>query len=147
MAVIFSAAAAYLNAHKSAAAIASGGITNGNTVSEAQVIKEYLMCLGIEQSRIITEEKSRTTYENFLYSRKIIEEHSQKSFDDIKVCLLTSDCHVHRALTFAKSAGFKNVESIAARTGSRRFYSFAREYPLIIDAWLRCAANKIKKDD
>lgn len=142
-----SAAAGYLNAHKSAVAFAVGGVTKGNTVSEARVIKESLIKLGIEEHRIITEEKSKTTYENFKFCREIINEHSQKSLQDINVCLLTSDCHVHRALKFAKSAGLKSIRSIAVRTGSKRFYSYLREYPLAIDAAVRIAAYKLKKDD
>lgn len=142
-----SAAADYLNAHKNTFAVAVGGIAHGNTVSEAQIIKESLAALGVEESRVLTEEKSTTTFENFKFVCKIIKEHSQKNIEDLTVVVLTSDCHVHRSLMFAKSAGLKNVQSIAVRTQSKRFYSYLREYPLAVDAFFRCAANKIKKDD
>lgn len=139
------AAAQYLNEHPGAKALASGGVTEGNTVSEAQVIKDELIALGTDGGRIFTENESTTTFENFIYSYKKLGELSGKDPADLNICLLTSDCHVHRALMFAKSAGFKNVKSIAVRTYSRRAYSFLREYPLVFDALARCAAYKIKR--
>jgi uncharacterized SAM-binding protein YcdF (DUF218 family) len=139
------AAADYLKNHKKAFAVAVGGIAHGNTVSEAQVIKENLAALGVEENRILTEEKSKTPFENLKFVCEIIGEHSHKNIEDLTVCLLTSDCHVHRSLMFAKSAGLKNVHSIAVRTHSKRFYSYLREYPLAVDAFFRCAVNKIKK--
>ena len=59
-------AAQYLKEHKSTVAIACGGITGeGQTKSEAEVIRELLTAKGIEEERIILEDKSTTTAENF----------------------------------------------------------------------------------
>ena len=116
-----------------------------NTVAEADVIKKYLVESGIDESRIITETESKTTFQNFENLTEIIRRRSGKDLSDVKVCVVTSDCHAHRALMFAKSAGLKNVNSITVRTKSKRLRSFLREYPLAVDAGLRCAVKKIKR--
>ena len=61
-------AAAYLKENPKTIAIASGGQGQDEIVSEASVIKESLMQLGIDEQRIITESKSTRTIENFQYS-------------------------------------------------------------------------------
>ena len=139
------AAAEYLKIHSSALALASGGIMGDNTVAEADVIKKYLVESGIDESRIITETESKTTFQNFENLTEIIRRLSGKDLSDVNVCVVTSDCHAHRALMFAKSAGLKNVNSITVRTKSKRLRSFLREYPLAVDAGLRCAVKKIKR--
>lgn len=68
------AAAEYLKKYPSCIAIGTGGNFRAEqTVSEAQAIKNGLVADGIEPSRVLLEDKARTTYENFLNCKKIIE--------------------------------------------------------------------------
>lgn len=117
-------AAEYLTEHKNTVAIACGGITGKNqTKSEAEVIKELLIKNGIEEDRIILEDKSTTTAENFYNARKFI----SKS-ENATVALLSSDYHLLRAKALAKKCGIE-AETIAAPTpGSVRMRCFAKEF-------------------
>lgn len=104
-------AAEYLREHKNTIAIACGGITGeGQTKSEAEVIKELLTANGIEEERIILEDKSTTTAENFYNAKKLMTESGKT-----EVALLSSSYHLLRARALAKSCGIE-AETIAAPT-------------------------------
>ena len=58
----------YLLAHDNTKVIVSGGQGKGEEVTEAFAMKSYLVDKGIDEKRIIMEEKSRSTEENLKYS-------------------------------------------------------------------------------
>lgn len=64
-----------------------------NEVLEADKAKTLLLRLGIPESDILVESKSRNTYENAQFSEKIIQEH----LPGAKCLLLTSAWHMPRA--------------------------------------------------
>lgn len=88
--------------------ILSGGITKNNTVSEASVMKEYLIKNGLEADRIILEDKSMDTIENIRNCKKYIERNS-------KIVLLSSNYHIVRSKMICKLVGL-NVKGIGAYT-------------------------------
>ncbi len=66
-------AAYYKQQHPETPIVVSGGISPGNTISEAQAMKEYLVKkYRIPEKSIIKEEKSRTTLENLKFCREIL---------------------------------------------------------------------------
>ena len=66
------AAAAYLLENKQTIAIASGGQGPDEDISEALAIQRGLIKLGIDESRILLEDRSTSTYENIMYSKELI---------------------------------------------------------------------------
>ncbi len=56
-----------------ATCIVSGGQGSNETVPEAISMREYLIGLGIDEERIITEENSHSTSENVRYTKTLIE--------------------------------------------------------------------------
>ncbi len=103
-------AAEYLKDNKNVVAIACGGVVHDDqTKSEAQAIFEGLVNLGVEKERIILEDKSTTTKENFLNAKKIIEGMGE----NLSVAMLSSEFHLMRAGLLAKKCGL-NVTTIAA---------------------------------
>lgn len=53
--------------------VLSGGQGNGEDVSEAQAMYDYLVQKGVDKSRLLLEDKSTSTVENIEYSMRIIE--------------------------------------------------------------------------
>lgn len=105
-------AAEYLREHKNTVAIACGGIVHSDQyVSEAQAIMDILIGKGVEKERIILEDKSRTTVENFVNARKIIDGAGVSHGN--KTAFLSSDFHLLRASVIAKKAGF-SCETVSA---------------------------------
>lgn len=98
------AAYKYLNENPNAIAVLSGGQGNGENISEAKCMFNCLTEMGIDKSRLLIEDKSTSTRENFKYSKEIIEKNGIKSK---KITIITNDFHECRASEFAKQNGFK----------------------------------------
>lgn len=98
------AAYRYLNENPNAIAILSGGQGNGENISEAKCMFNSLTQMGIDESRLLIEDKSTSTRENFEYSRKLIEKRGIKTKE---ITIITNDFHEYRASEFAKQNGFK----------------------------------------
>ncbi len=112
--------------------VLSGGQGDGEDISEARAMFEYLQYNGIPAERMLLEDQSVNTVQNITFSTKVIErqEHYKalaaqemlmESFrerpkGDIKIAVLTSDFHVFRAKSIAKKLGVFNVSGIAAPT-------------------------------
>ena len=120
-------AAEYLSAHPEAVAIACGGIVHADQIiSEAQAIEEILISKGIEKERIIREDKSTTTVENFRNAKKIIGEENHS------IALLSSDFHLMRAKLIAKKAGLM-CETVAAPSPKKELAkNYIREFFALI---------------
>lgn len=112
-------AAEYLKKHESALAVVSGGKGKFSPCPESDVLKPALVSYGIEESKVLAENRAKDTIENFLFSVKLICEHENVSAGDVlnaKVAVVTSDFHLARAERLAKRMGFKNVYGIASKT-------------------------------
>ncbi|MCC0714406.1 YdcF family protein [Clostridioides sp. ES-S-0077-01] len=106
----------YLEINNDCYVVVSGGKGNGENISEAKAMKNYLVKNGIDKNRIIEEDKSTNTYENFKYSKLKIEEHSGKAIKDIKVKIITTDFHVLRSKILANRNGYKNISFYASKS-------------------------------
>lgn len=71
--------------------IVSGGVANEHTnVSEAKLMKDYLVKRGLDHDFIIEEDKSMTTWDNMEFSMQIAKEHG---FDVNCVVVITTVDH------------------------------------------------------
>ena len=123
------AAAEYLNENPNVIAVPCGGCFRKlQKKSEAEIIAAYLVEKGIKNERIILEDKSTTTFENFEFGTEIIKNHAQKDIDDIRIAFLSSNYHVHRASIIAKLSGIKNCGRVSCPTSGSAMKRFAREY-------------------
>ncbi len=120
-------AAEYLKEHPETAAVACGGIVHDDqNISEAQAIEEILISEGIEKERIIREDKSTTTVENFRNAKKIIGDES------CSLALLSSDFHIMRANLIAKKAGL-HCQTVAAPSPKKeKAKNYIREFFALI---------------
>ncbi len=120
-------AAEYLCTHKNTVAVACGGIVHDDQyVSEAQVISEILASKGVEKERIILEDKSRTTVQNFVNARKIID--GRGAFDSDKIAILSSDFHLLRSSVIARKTGLI-CQTVAAPSPKKELVkNYIREY-------------------
>ena len=77
--------------------------------------------MGIEEERILLEDKSTTTNENFRFGKAIVEEHSKKEFFELNVGFLSSDYHLFRAGIIAKINGLPGLRKIGAESTVKDF--------------------------
>ncbi len=115
-------AAEYLLSHPATVAVACGGcFREGQTKSEALIIRERLEKHGIDKERILLEDKSTTTNENFKFGKAIVTEHSGKQFYELNTGFLSSDYHLFRAGLIAKINGLPGLKKIGAVSTPVRF--------------------------
>lgn len=104
-------AAEYLKANINSVAILSGGIAKHSSKTEAQAMKEYLVSVGIDEKRLISECESKSTEENFLFSKRILNELSK---DESECVFLTNVFHVFRSQKTARALGM-NINGIGIK--------------------------------
>lgn len=102
------AAIDYLNKNPDTVCIVSGGQGGNEPFSEAKVMAEYLLDKGIEENRILIEDKSTNTVENIKNSKRLLEEPYNG------VGIVTNNFHMFRAVQIAKKQGLEGICGIAA---------------------------------
>ncbi|MBQ3392544.1 MAG: YdcF family protein [Lachnospiraceae bacterium] len=90
--------------------VASGGKGPDEVISEASCIAARLAQKGVPAERILLEDRSGSTYENMLFSRKVIGDVRNK-----KILFATTNYHVFRSGLMARRVGMRAV-GIGART-------------------------------
>lgn len=98
----------YLMDNPDTKVIVSGGQGSNEPDTEAQGMFEYLVDLGVDQNRIIKEDKSTNTIQNILYSGEYLNKETDK------VGIVSNNFHIFRATSIAKANGYENVYGIAA---------------------------------
>ncbi|MBR2893708.1 MAG: YdcF family protein [Clostridia bacterium] len=102
-------AAEYHKENPKAMIIVSGGQGPQEDISEALAMKRYLVAKGIDEDKIIMEDKSTSTITNFRYSREIME---KEGMSLSSVVFVTNGYHVYRAASYAKAEGFLEVSHL-----------------------------------
>lgn len=93
------------------ALIVSGGKGSDERVSEAEAMSRYLIDRGFPPDRLIREDQSRSTEENLVFSKAIME----RLLPGYRCIVVTSNYHVFRAAILARRTGL-NGQVTGART-------------------------------
>lgn len=109
--------------------VLSGGKGEGEDISEAEAMYDYLQYNGIPESQLLLEEQSVNTVQNIVFSKKVIDyqekykamearesllDSYKERSDSVKIAVLTSNYHVFRAKSIARKQGIYNISGIAA---------------------------------
>jgi len=118
---------------------------------EAIFVKKYLESIHVPDSSIVIESNSKNTYENAVFTKKILDSLDLKG----PFLLVTSAYHMPRSMAVFKKAGYKNLTPYITNraSGKRRFTPdhlfipnpdalFALQF--LIHEWLGYAVYKIK---
>lgn len=130
----------YMKEHKNTLAIVCGGIVHKDQYkSEAQVMLEELTRAGIEKDRIIKEDKSLTTVQNFLNAKKILADLEISHSD---AAILSSEFHLMRARVIAKRCGI-NAETLPAPSPKKeKIKNYIRELIAFPTAYIQTKGVK-----
>ncbi len=103
--------------------IFTGGVGEGNTLSDAFAAKEYAVEKGIPANAIFLEERSTITEENLKYAKEIMEENSWNT------ALIVSDpLHMKRAMLMAKDFG---MDAYSSPTTTSMYKSLKTKLPFL----------------
>lgn len=124
----------YLKQHPDIPVIVSGGQGPGEDIPEAEAMSRYLVNQGIDQTRIIQENRSTSTFENLTFSKDILQ---SKGVNHASIIIVTSNYHLYRAEMIASTLGY-NVHGIASPSLSYLLpQNMLREYLAMIKAMLQ----------
>jgi uncharacterized SAM-binding protein YcdF (DUF218 family) len=133
------AALEYLEQHPEVPVVLSGGQGSGEDITEAQCMYDYLTERGVEPERLLLEENSTSTAENFAFSRPLLVAAGVDPEEDL-VAFITNDFHIYRAGLLASREDYELAFGIPAELPWRylelNYYireSFALVKTLIFD--------------
>lgn len=121
--------------HPQAWIVVSGGVDFGETLSEGQVMGDYLRAKGLAPERILQEERSTSTESNLRYSLPLLQ---ARGLDlQTPLAIVTSDFHTVRAQRIALKIGFTQAIATAAPTPLYlRYNAWLREYFATASSWM-----------
>lgn len=113
--------------------LVSGGQGPGEEITEAEAMKRYLLSQGIDENKIIIEDKSGNTMENLRYSKDVM---NKKQLNTAIV--VSNKYHLKRASVMAKKVGLNASYSgvFISRYIFDEIYGFFREIPGIIRLYI-----------
>ncbi len=99
------AALQYYDLNPDIVIVVSGGQGPNEAITEALAMERYLMAKGVPADKIIREERSTTTVENFVFSKELLDSH----FDGLyKTVIVTNDFHIFRSNLIAEGIGMES---------------------------------------
>ncbi|MBJ6363639.1 YdcF family protein [Paenibacillus sp. GCM10012307] len=124
------AARLYAEGKFSTIIVSGGPDQNRSVLSEAEGMRNYLLDKGIPEAVILLEPDSKTTYQNLLFSKQIMEQHHLQS-----ATVVTHEYHAARAKDIAKFVGIRPLAvSGASSVVLSKTYNHSREY-LALTKW------------
>lgn len=103
-------AESYLKENPNTICIVTGGRGSNEPTTEAQAMAAWLVNAGIDESRILREDRAVNTVQNIRYSMEFIPDH------EARVGILTNSFHVFRGVAIARKQGLVNASGVAAKS-------------------------------
>ena len=129
------AAYAYLTDHPDTVAVLSGGQGPDEQITEAACMYRELTNMGIDGTRLLSEEKSTSTIENLQFSMEVIG--AATGEHPIEIGVISSEYHIFRATRFARDLGSQPA-GIPAKTSwvTLRINYYLREIVAVWKYWV-----------
>ncbi|MDO4793834.1 MAG: YdcF family protein [Filifactor alocis] len=122
--------AAYLKKHPESLVIVTGGRGEDEWIAEAEAGKKYLIREGIEEARILIENRSTSTFENIQYAKSLMDGRG------LRVMIATNRFHIFRSLMIARRCGLQAYSLPAPTPPTIILSSYLREYPALLKSFV-----------
>ncbi|MBK5240075.1 YdcF family protein [Clostridium sp.] len=127
----------YIKLNPNVMIVASGGQGLGETITEAEAMKRFLMKNGVAEDQIIKEENSTSTLENMKFTAKILKELKElEGRENIEVTIVTNNFHMFRAKFLAQRQGLKAYGYPSPLHPMLVPTYFVREYLAVINSYI-----------
>lgn len=124
----------YIKINPNAKIVVSGGKGSGESITEAEAMKRFLIIHGVSKGKIIKEERSTNTFENMKFTALILNKLDKK--ENIKITIVTNNFHMFRAKFLAQRQGLKVYGYPAPLHPMLVPTCFAREYLAVINSFI-----------
>ena len=114
--------------------IVSGGQGPDEDITEASAMKAYLIEHGIDEGLIITEDKSTNTYENFFFTKQLLEDETGK--EDFTITVISNNFHMYRAKYLGEQLGIRCLGYPAPSHIGTILVFYVREFFGVIKAYI-----------
>ena len=119
--------------HPDAVCVVSGGQGYGEKISEAKAMHDYLISKGADESRILMEDKSTSTFENIKFTFEMTDQLGYGR----DITIVTDGFHQYRASLIAKQEGAGRITAYSAHTEPRYLLTFwVREWLGLTYFWI-----------
>ena len=127
----------YFEKNPQAVVVVTGGQGPNEWITEGLAMERYLVARGIPKEQILREEASTSTYENFVFSKKLLEDRFDGPYT---VGFISTDYHIYRAERLAKLAGYTEMTHLHCDGLAQNVIaSGIREVLAVVKLWLfRC---------
>ncbi len=125
----------YLEAHPDLTVVVSGGQADGEVMSEAACMADYLAERGVPKTQILLEEQARNTLQNISFSKDVLE---TAGLQADRLLVVSNGAHLARARMLGRRCGAE-VSVLAAPTPGPlvyRIYFNCREAAALAKSWL-----------
>ncbi len=103
--------------------IVTGGIGEGNEISDAEAAKRYVVAEGVPENAVLTEDTSVITQENLENSKLIMDDNG------FETAIIVSDpLHMKRAMLLAEDAG---ITAYSSPTPTSKYVSLKTKLPFL----------------
>lgn len=104
--------------------VLTGGIAEGDTISESRVGKNYLVKKGVPETRMFIEEEGRTTIESLRNTSKILKKNELQ-----RIMFVSHGYHIYRVKKIAKDFNIQNISASAVeiKDSQKKFKLILRE--------------------
>ena len=120
--------------HSDVEIVVSGGQGEGEDITEALAMKNYLIDNGVAEKLIIMEDESTSTYENFLFTKELLSKLDGN--ENHNITIISNGFHMYRAKYLAKKVGFETKGYPApSRIGIAPIF-YVREFFGVIKAYI-----------
>ena len=122
----------YHEKNKNAVIVVAGGQGPEETITEAEAMKKYLCENGVPEENVIKEDKSTSTYENLIFSQKILDDHFKEPYT---AAFTTNTFHIYRAEHIAYRNGITLNRLHAGLSLYNLPVNYVREFFAVLIAW------------
>ncbi len=107
----------HLNSYRSII-VSGGNVSQASSITEAEIMKDYLIQNGIHRDKVLMEKESRDTIENLVNCKRIMERENIRSF-----LMISNSFHIRRITMIAQALGLE-----PAFYASRNIWSITRQF-------------------
>lgn len=114
--------------------VVTGGQGRDELRTEASAMKEYLIGKGLPEERILLEDRSASTRENFIFARRVLAENGYP--DVTRVAFVTNRFHCYRSAMIAERTGLQAAAVPATIGVNAVLPCYLREVPAVLYYWI-----------
>ncbi|MCI5775259.1 MAG: YdcF family protein [Aerococcus sp.] len=112
--------------------VSGAATTDGMALTEAQVMRDYLVANGIPQEKILMEEQAEDTHGNFYYAKQIMREREPQP-QTVHAVFVTNTFHLYRSQIYSNMEHMYQISGIGAPISFRRWVvNGTREYVALL---------------